>query len=103
MKLEIGIPNYRHRSMGEIGGMKIKGRMPGRDVPIILVTAEKMADLHETLPNVRGCPRYCAFDVKKQEVWMHPTPDGEYIAEILPGKQSQPEKSTTTITLPKKA
>ncbi len=97
MKLEIGIPNYKTKGIPDIIKAELVGRKPGRPVPLIVVSANKMRELHETLPNARGCPRYVAYDAKKDEVWTPPTPDGAYILDFVPAKSSH------TLTLPKEA
>ncbi len=97
MKLEIGIPNYPAKGVPDIMRASLRGRKPDKGVPLLVASANKMAELHGTLPNVRGCPRYVAFDAKKEEVWLHPVPDGKYILDIVPAKSSH------TLGLPKKA
>lgn len=101
MKLQIGIPDYDFRSLGRIAGAKILGRKAGRDLPLILVSAEDMAARHEKLPNVRGFPVYVAFDIKRQRIILHPAPDGEYELEVDRG-EVKPDTSTQTLRLPKK-
>ncbi len=100
MKLEIGVPDYPLRHIGEIRGAAIRGRKAGRDIALILVNMPAMTDRHKTLPNVRGLPRIVAFDAKAQRLWLHPLPDGEYQLDI---QGAPPEaKSASTLHLPKR-
>lgn len=101
MILTIGVPDYSYRAMREIAGAHIRGRKAGHDIPLILIDADAMADMHKTLPNLRGMPRYAAFDIKRQKIWLHPNPDGEYELDIDRG-DAPAEKSTETLSLPKK-
>ena len=96
MKLSIGIPNYLCRGVPDIVKAQLRGRKVGKDIPLIMVSVAKMVDLHRTIPRVRGCARYMPFDIKKEELWLHPNPDGEYHLEFMPAKSGH------TITLPKK-
>ena len=98
MILQIGIPDYPFTCLHEIVGAKLKGSKPGKDVPLRLIDRHAMAVLHETLPNMRGCPREVSFDFKKQRIWLHPNPDGEYELIVDRGEESKKEGIVGTIT-----
>jgi len=108
MLLKIGVPDYPYRCMREhIAGAKIIGRRAGRDIHLNILTPFDMETMqkkfsHNGKSHIRGMPVYIAFDHKKQRVWLHPTPDGEYTLEIDRGDEKMPEKATTTLSLPKK-
>lgn len=113
MILAIGIPDYPYRHVGDIKGGRLKGRKPGRDVPLILVTHEDMERMwaqhavtrkgksgqpDQTIFGLRGCPAYISFDKKAQRLWTFPASDGEY--ELL--LEAKPEEKPGTLHLPKK-
>jgi len=99
MILKIGIPDYPFTCLHEIAGASLKGRKVGKDVPLRLVSQAEMNNLHESLPNIRGCPREVSFDFKKQRIWVHPNPDGEYDLIVDRGDKSEEKKGIVgTIT-----
>lgn len=97
MKLEIGIPDYPFEN--NIKGATLRGRLPNKPVPVLLVSMEDMVDMHKKLPNVRATPTYIAFDAKHKRVWLHPSPSGEFHLDIEPDGAT--EKSSLTETAPK--
>ena len=99
MILKIGIPDYPFTCLHEIAGASLKGRKVGKDVPVTLITHDDMKAAHEKWPNMRGCPTKVAFDFKKQRIWLHPTPDGEYDLIVDLGERKEPPKEIVgTIT-----
>lgn len=99
MILKIGIPDYPFTCLHDIAGAKLKGRKEGKDVPLRLVDHHAMTVLHDTMPNMRGCPREVSFDLKKQRIWLHPNPDGEYDLIVDRGEKPEEKKGIVgTIT-----
>ena len=87
MKLELRIPSYPHE--GGIEKAVLRGRMKGKDVPLVLVTMEEMRAKHDSLPILQGCPLYVAWDEKANLVWLHPLPNGEYHLDITVPKNRE--------------
>lgn len=101
MKLKIGIPDYPFTCMHEIAGAKIRGRMKGRDIGLTLIPMAEMEDRHAKLPNIRGFPTMVAFDFKKQRLWLHPLPDGEYELDVDRGEEVTKSKEGIVGTITK--
>ena len=92
MKLEIGKADYAYSH--PIREAAIRGRIKGKDVPLIIVDMKEMEERHEQWPNMRATPAYIAHDAKAKKVWLHPLPSGEYELDIT-------RELSGTITLPK--
>jgi hypothetical protein len=100
MKLTIGIPDYPFTCLHEIAGAKIRGRKAGKDIHLILIPHDAMIEQHKKLKNIRGMPARVSFDFKKQRVWLHPNPDGEYELDIDRGEEP-PKKDGIVGTITK--
>ena len=97
MILKIGIPDYPFTCLHEIAGAKIRGRKEGKDIDLTLIKHDDMLSQREKWPNMRGFPHQISFDQKKQRLWLHPTPDGEY--DLIVDRGDEPPKEIVgTIT-----
>ena len=85
MKLEIGKPDYPYQHA--IREAVIRGRIKGRDLPLLMVTMSEMERLHDAhevkdKQYLRGTPLYISHDAKAKRVWVFPSPSGEYELDI---------------------
>ena len=90
MKLTIGKPDYPFAHV--VKKAVIRGRRPGKNIPLILIHYNEMKLRHERPKNIRGMPVYVAFEVEKRKVWLHPSPDGEYELDIETADVQAPER-----------
>ena len=101
MILKIGVPDYPFTCLHDIAGAKIRGRKEGRDISLQLIAQDEMVDLHKKLPHLRGFPKQVSFDFKKQRVWLHPNPDGEYDLIVDRGEPKREIVGTITKAMAK--
>jgi hypothetical protein len=85
MQFEIGRPDYPLEHQGEILGGVIAGEKR-KDLPLRLVTMERMTAEHKAFPSLRGVPVMIAWDRKEQRVWVFPNPAGEYVFHVELGE-----------------
>lgn len=90
MKLTIGKPDYPFSAV--IKSAVIRGRRPGKNIPLILMPYNEMKQRHEKLRYLRGMPTCVSFDPEKRKVWLHPSPDGEYELDIEAADVPAPER-----------
>lgn len=92
MKLDIGIPDYPWS--GDLRGAHLKGRMPTKPVPLMVVPIKDLMERRKRTQFVRGIPIMVGHDEDKGRIWFFPTPDGEYefVAPEVKEKPAEPEE-----------
>lgn len=90
MKLDIGVPEYPFA--GDLKGAHLKGRLPNKPVPLMVVPIKEMMERRKRTQFVRGVPTMVAFDHEKGRIVFFPTPDGEYefVAPAVKEKAAEP-------------
>lgn len=87
MKLEIGIADYQWS--GELTDAHLKGRLPTKPVPLLIVKLEDLMDRRKRFQFMRGVPTMVAFDPAKSKLWFFPTPNGEYEFVVPSAKEEE--------------
>ena len=96
MKLEIGKPDYDCKD--PFKKASIRGWRPGKEVPLVVLTIEKMRERHDTLKALRAVPTFAAYDPDAKKVWLFPCPNGEFEldlefdAPVVPAAPSAPKR-----------
>lgn len=89
MKLDIGIADYPWT--GDLTGAHLKGRMPTKPVPLMVVHIKDLMERRKRTQYVRGVPIMVAFDPQAGRIWFFPTPNGEYEFVVPAVKEPEPE------------
>ena len=102
MQFEIGKPDYEFKHPGEILGGVIAGEKR-KDLPLRLVTMDRMTAEHKAFPSLRGVPVIIAWDREGQRLWVFPNPAGEYVFHVKLADELPPgtlKPTTPPVALP---
>lgn len=90
IKIHIGDADYRWKS--PVHSAALKGRRPGQDLPLTLITVDEMESRRAKNQYMRACPASIAFDASQSKLMLFPIPNGEFvlIVRVKPEEKQEP-------------